>query len=84
MVFKKTYIVSTPDASFVTWTTPNIQWTTTNIIGLEYCHLDDACMPLDQSAVDCCLWLLHAKFAFGFGALNNAIRSMGSVSALAR
>ncbi len=26
-----------------------------NIIGLEYCHSDDACMPLDQSAVSCCL-----------------------------
>ncbi len=25
----------------------------------------------------CCLWLLHAKFTFGFGALNNAIRSVG-------
>ncbi len=35
-----------------------------NIIGLEYCHSDDACMSLDQSAVSCCLWLLHAKFAF--------------------
>ncbi len=55
-----------------------------NIIGLEYCHSDDACMPLDQSAVNCCLWLLHAKFSFGFGALNNAIRSMGSVNVLAR
>ncbi len=44
-----------------------------NIIRLEYCHSDDACMPLDQSAVNCCLWLLHAKFSFGFGALNNAI-----------
>ncbi len=26
-----------------------------NIIGLEYCQSDDACMPLDQSAVSCCL-----------------------------
>ncbi len=26
-----------------------------NIIGLEYCQSDDACMPLDQSAVNCCL-----------------------------
>ncbi len=26
--------------------------------------------------------LLHAMFSFGFGALNNAIRSMGSVSVL--
>ncbi len=23
-----------------------------NIIGLEYCHSDDVCMPLDQSAVN--------------------------------
>ncbi len=25
------------------------------IIGLEYCQSDNACMPLDQSAVNCCL-----------------------------
>ncbi len=55
-----------------------------NIIGLEYCYSDDACMALDQSAVNICLWLFHAKFAFGFGALNNAIRSIGSLSVLAR
>ncbi len=55
-----------------------------NIIGLEYCHSDDTSMPLDQSTVNCCLWLLHAKFAFVFGVLSNAIRSMGSVSVLAR
>ncbi len=55
-----------------------------NIIGLEYCHSDDACLTLDQSAVSSCL-LLHAKLAFRFGALNNAtITSMGSVSVLAR
>ncbi len=53
-----------------------------NIIGLEYCHSDNACLPLDQSVGNCYLWLLHAKF--GFGALSNAIRSIGSVSVLAR
>ncbi len=51
-----------------------------NIIGLEYCHSDDACMTLDQSAVSSCLLLLHAKFAFGFGALNNATIRSGVLS----
>ncbi len=32
-----------------------------NIIGLEYCHSDDACMPLDQSAVNCCLLIVACK-----------------------
>ncbi len=26
-----------------------------NIIGPEYCQSEDACMSLDQSAVNCCL-----------------------------
>ncbi len=51
---------------------------------------DDACMPLDQSAVNLtmpvCHWiralsLLPDCCMFAFGALINAIRSMGSVSA---
>ncbi len=49
-----------------------------NIIGLERYQSDDACMPLDQSAVNAA-WLLHACIC----SAHQRIRAMGSVSALA-
>ncbi len=62
-------------------------------IGLERCQSDNACIPLGQSAVNLampvCHWIRALSMLpdccmLAFGALINAIRSMGSVSALAK